>query len=244
MRINIISLERTPERLAEFRRVNAHLKDVIVFKAVDGASLSQDDLAARGLIVPPIHYAKGPLGTMMSHTALWEHAATTGEITTVSEDDAIFNLDFERRALAVVAALPDDTDIIYWGWNFDAQAAIELIPGMSPCATGFGKNPLPGEIAPFQNCRTVPTAYRLLRAFGTMCYTITPSGARRLRKLCLPVRGETWDFPEIKVRIPNVGLDVGMANALPRIKGFCSFPPLVMSLNEPHRSTNRTPAAS
>jgi GR25 family glycosyltransferase involved in LPS biosynthesis len=61
MRINVISLERTPERLAEFRMLNGHLKQVAVFKAVDGATLSQDDLAARGVIVPPVHYTKGTL---------------------------------------------------------------------------------------------------------------------------------------------------------------------------------------
>ena len=238
MRINVISLERTPARLVEFRKLNAHLKDVTVFKAIDGMALSQDDLAARGLIVPPIHYTPGTLGSMMSHTALWEHAAASGEITTICEDDAIFNLDFERRALEMMATLPDDTDIIYWGWNFDAQTSIELIPGMSPCATGFGKNPLPGEVAAFQNCPISPVAYRLLRAFGIICYTVTPHGARRLRKLCLPVRGETWEFPEIRLRIANVAVDVGMCNVLPRIKAFCSFPPLAMSLNEPHRSLN------
>jgi glycosyl transferase family 25 len=182
MRINVISLERTPERLAEFRARNGHLKHVAVFKAVDGATLSQDDLAAHGVIVPPIHYTKGTLGSMMSHTAMWQHAATSGEITTVCEDDAIFNLAFEAWAIELISALPDDTDIIYWGWNFDANNAIELIPGMSPCVTGFGKNPLPNEVGAFQNCPIRPVALRLLRAFGIICYTITPAGARRLRE--------------------------------------------------------------
>jgi GR25 family glycosyltransferase involved in LPS biosynthesis len=239
MRINVISLERTPARLAEFHNHNGHLRNLTVFKAVDGLALSQEDLARRGVIAPPIHYTKGSLGTMMSHTALWDHAATSGEITTICEDDAIFNLAFEERALELLKILPDDTDIVYWGWNFDAQTAIDLIPGMSPCATGFGKNPLPSEIKPFQNCSIRPIALRLLRAFGTICYTITPSGARRLRERCLPVRGETWDFPEIRVRIANVGIDVGMCNALPHMRAFCSFPPLVMSLNDHHRSLNQ-----
>jgi GR25 family glycosyltransferase involved in LPS biosynthesis len=175
---------------------------------------------------------------MSSHTVLWEHAAATGEITTICEDDAIFNVTFEQRALDLIRVLPDDTDVIYWGWNFDAQTAIEPIPGMGAWATAFGRNPLPSEIVPFQNCKTSPVAFRLLRAFGIICYTITPAGARRLRELCLPIRGETWEFPEIGLRIANVAIDVGMCNALPSIKAFCSFPPLVMSLNEPHRSLN------
>ncbi|MGP0084667.1 MAG: glycosyltransferase family 25 protein [Steroidobacteraceae bacterium] len=237
MKINVISLERTPERLAEFRQFNGHLKDAIaVFKAVDGATLSLDDVAARGLIEPPIHYTKGAVGSMISHTSLWEHAAKTGEITTICEDDAIFSFDFARRFMELLTALPDDTDIVYWGWNFDALTAIEFIPAMSAWTLGFGRNPQRSEISAFQNCSSNPVPYRLLRAFGIICYTVTPNGAQRLRQLCLPVRGDTWDFPEIRLRMPNVNMDVAICNALPRIKGFCSVRPLVMSLNERHRS--------
>jgi glycosyl transferase, family 25 len=237
MRINVISLERTPERFAEFCRLNGHLKDVRVFQAVDGLWLCEDDLAARGFIVPPVHYNLGALGGLMSHIALWDHAAATGEITTICEDDAIFNLQFDSRAFELLTMLPNDTDIVYWGWNFDAQAAVELIPGMSPCAAGFGRNPLPAEARAFQSCLINPTAYRLLRAFGIMCYTVTPNGARRLRSMCLPIRNEVWDFPEIRLRIANVALDVGMCNALTRIRAFCSLPPLVISLNDLSQST-------
>jgi hypothetical protein len=41
------SLERAPERLAEFRKPNAYLENVVVFKAGDGLTLSLTDLAAR-----------------------------------------------------------------------------------------------------------------------------------------------------------------------------------------------------
>ncbi len=244
MRIHVISLERTPDRLAEFRRLNAHLKDVSIFKAIDGSSQSREDLAARGLIAHAVHYTSGALGCMMSHIKLWEHAIESGEITTVCEDDAIFNIDFRRFALELISALPDDTDIIYWGWNFDAQTAIELIPGLSPFTGGFGRNPHPGEIDAFQRSPVNRVPYRLLRAFGIVCYTITPNGARRLRALCLPVRDEIWEFPEIRLRIANMGLDVGMANALPGIHAFCCFPPLVMSLNDSRCSTIQRSAGS
>jgi glycosyl transferase family 25 len=237
MRINVISLERTPDRLAEFRQLNKHLSNITVHKAVDGNKLSQDEMAAKGLIIaPPIHYSPGALGNMMSHIALWDHAATSGEITTVCEDDAILNFDFEARALDVMSALPDATDIVYWGWNFDAPTAIDLIPGMSPCATTLRRNPLPREIETFQSCRMHPVAHRLLRAFGTLCYTITPHGARRLRKLCLPVRNDVWDFPEIDTRVANLALDVAICHAMPSVSSFCSFPPLAMSLNDRRRS--------
>jgi glycosyl transferase, family 25 len=239
MRINVISLERTPERLAEFKNYNEHLKDIVVFKAVDGLMLSQDELAASGIILPPIHYTKGALGSMVSHTRLWEHSIKSGEITTICEDDAIFNLQFSRHSVELLRNLPDDTDIIYWGWNFDALTAIELVPGMPTWRVAFGRNPVRSEIRAFQECSIKPAPYRLLRAFGIICYTITPNGARHLREACFPIRGDTWDFPEIQLRMSNVAVDVGMCKALPDLKGFCCLPPLVMSLNEQHRSLNR-----
>src|SRR5262249_17440381 len=142
-----------------------------------------------------------------------------------------------RLAMGVIADVPDDTDLIYWGWNFNAHTAIEPIAGMAPCATTFGRNPRPEEIEAFQASRARPAAYRLLRALGIVCYTITPAGALRLKRHCLPVRNEVWEFPEIRLRIPNMGIDVGMANALPSLKAFACFPPLVVSLNDPTQST-------
>jgi hypothetical protein len=50
-----------------------------------------------------------------------------------------------------------------------------------------------------------------------VCYTITPNGAQRLPKLCLPVRGDTWEFPEVKLRLSNIGVNGGMCNALSRV---------------------------
>jgi hypothetical protein len=58
MRVNVISLERTPDRLAQFRKLNAHLKDVNVFTAIDGLRLSRDDLAAEGHIEVPVPPAR------------------------------------------------------------------------------------------------------------------------------------------------------------------------------------------
>lgn len=70
MRINVISLGRTPGRLCVFRERNAHLRDVVVFEGIDGLTVSQNDLAARDIIVPPIHYAK----------VRWAHALAHGSV--------------------------------------------------------------------------------------------------------------------------------------------------------------------
>jgi hypothetical protein len=44
-------------------------------------------------------------------------------------------------------------------------------------------------------------------------------------------------FPGINRYIPNVGIDVAMNAAYPIMKSYVSFPPLVITKNERHRST-------
>ena len=62
--IKLINLDRSPDRLAEFTRVNAHLGDVSRFAAVDGKTLDIDALARIRLldprIIPP--YTMGAVG--------------------------------------------------------------------------------------------------------------------------------------------------------------------------------------
>jgi GR25 family glycosyltransferase involved in LPS biosynthesis len=240
MRINIISLSRTPERLVSFRRRNNHLLDIEVFEAIDGLKLSRSDLKTRGIIEETVRYTPGALGNLMSHITQWDRAASCNQATTICEDDAIFNSKFENLAPKILSRLPDDTDIVYWGWNLDALLAIEMFPGLPPVAVQFGRNPDPIEIPVIQRACTNPTAFRLIRAFGTVCYTITPKGVRLLRGSCLPVRDEIWYFPEINLRMPNAALDVVMAHAFPSIRAFVCFPPLVVSLNDERQSTVQT----
>src|SRR5262249_8879264 len=150
----------------------------------------------------------------------WERAASSNQTTTICEDDAIFNAKFKSIASEILSRLPDDTDIIYWGWNLYALLAIEMFPVLPPVTVLFGRNPDPAEMPAIQQAHTNPTAFRLIRAFGSVCYTITPKGARLLRESCLPVRDDVWYFPEINLRMPNAALDVVMAHAFPSIRAF------------------------
>jgi len=239
MFIALINLDRSPDRLAEFARWNAHLPAVTRFAAVDGASLDPEKLVADGVIERGIltTYTKGALGAACSHLGLWAMAIEQARAITICEDDAILNRHFPEAAEAAMAELPADWDLILWAWNFDSYLGFDLLPGVSTCLAAFDQHAMRAGAERFQDEQPSPRLYRLLRAFGTPCYTISPKGAALLRRQCLPVREMSVYFPGLERYLPNTGLDIMMNDAYPRLRAFVSFPPLAITPNRHEIST-------
>lgn len=238
LRVNLINLERSPERLHEFMTVNAHLGTVGRWAAVDGKALDPAALVAEGVVDELVAkgFTSGALGNAMSHLSLWKRVLARGEPVTVSEDDAIFHRDFASNAAAVLARLPADCDIVLWGWNFDSALAFGMLPGVSPCIATFDQQALRRGIADFQSQPVSPHPFRLLLAFGTVCYTIFPAGARALMRLCVPLRGERLYLPALGRTVAHIALDVAMAAVYPQINAYVAFPPLVVTKNDHQQS--------
>jgi glycosyl transferase family 25 len=247
--INFINLDRSPERLAEFKTVNAHLANCQRFSAVDGRAIDIPTLVKRGLVTADIvkDYTIGNVGAAMSNIALWDRAIDSGQIVTAAEDDAIFNLGFERQAAEMIGLLPNDWDFILWGYNFDLFMCFQMLPGASPCLALFEQDRLRAGIKAFQSQTIRASAYRLIWAFGLTCYSISPKGAREFKSRCLPLRPKIVHCPEIARAPPGgpnyrtVGIDNHM-NAVHRdLKSFVCFPPLVVTKNEHEKSTVQEP---
>ncbi len=237
MRIHLINLDRSPARLAEFMARNAHLRDVSRFAAVDGSQVSRTDIVNRGIIEPTLDYTDGALGNALSHFSLWDAAINSNEPVTLCEDDAIFNKSFDLDAAILLSTLRNDWHIVFWGWNFDAFALFELIPGVSPFLARFDQNQLRNGIDQFQSATLSPRPFRLLAAFGIVCYTISPLGARALKKLCIPLNNAPLFVPAINRQFANKDLSVALLDVFPRINAFASFPPLVITRNDHAVST-------
>ena len=237
VQIHLINLDRSPERLAEFNARNGHLRDVIRFSAVDGNDLDRAELVARGVIEPDLGYTAGALGNSLSHFRLWQQAIETNQPLTLCEDDAIFNRFFERDAAAILESLVPNWHMIFWGWNFDALTAFEFIPGVSSCVAYFDQARMRKGILQFQSATLSPRPFRLLAAFGIMCYSISPLGARVLQRLCTPLRSAPVSVPVGDRQFANKDLSVGLVEFLPQINAFASFPPLVISKNDHAIST-------
>ncbi|MGH7124946.1 MAG: glycosyltransferase family 25 protein [Stellaceae bacterium] len=245
MRVHVINLDRTPERFSAFAAANPRLSDVSRYSAVDGRHLDMAGLVARGLVASDVltTYSRNALGCTLSHVGLWTAAIEANRVLTVAEDDAIFNRDFERLAEGALRELPPEWDIVLWGFNFDGFMSFEMLPGVSYCLGQFDQRSLRAGIAAFRELPLSPRLFRLRWAFGTICYSISPKGAKLFRNGLCPLRPMIAAIPEGERAKPGgthfgtVGPDNAMCTLYPRLNAFVSMPPLVVSRNETATST-------
>jgi glycosyl transferase family 25 len=234
MRIHVINLDRSPDRLWSFREINKGLQDVERSPAVDGNSLSNNDLLADGTLLqaPPIKYSPGAIGCALSHAGLWKKAIDDGRPITICDDDAIFNKNFAVKSKALLSKLDRDWDFVLWGWNFDAPLLIDPLPGVSPCVLRFNLTSLRENVDIFQKSSINTQPVRLLQCIGVPCYSVTPNGARKLREACIPIRDAKIFFPGLNRELSNFGIDVMMNAVYRNIRAYAAFPPLVATRNE------------
>lgn len=233
----VISLDRTPDRMRDFEKVNAHLQRVSRFSAVDGKQVSHAELRRQGLFAEPIFYTDGAVGCALSHLRLWNFAVGGRSYTTVFEDDAIVHRDFETISAALIADLSLDWDIILWGWNFDGVLSFDVFPNV-PCLSYFSQVDMHNQWEAIQkNMTRRPALHRLHYTFGTVAYSISPRGAERLTALTFPIRPFRYKVPQRNFEFENLGIDSVMAACYDHLNAYVCFPPLVLTRNEHAGST-------
>jgi glycosyl transferase family 25 len=238
MRISLINLDRSTDRLASFLDINKHLSDVHRVSAVDGRTLNRQQLREGKALVDNMElYTDGALGCAFSHLAQWNLAGAGDRYVTIAEDDAIFHLQFEPLAEKILASLPPDWDIIQWGWNFDSVLAFDLLPGVSNSVAVFDQTKLRDNAAAYMRLPMTPSPYRLQRSLGTVCQSISPTGAAKLLRHCLPIRPMEVFYPVLNRSFQNTGIDNMMNDLYPQINAYVSLPPLVITKNEHGSST-------
>jgi glycosyl transferase, family 25 len=245
LRVHFINLDRSQDRLVEFRKMNSHLSDAVRFSAIDGHRLDIESLARQGLLTRDIFpsYSVGAVGVALSHRSLWQVAAERNEMLTIAEDDVIFHSQFETLAQEIIKTLPRDWDFVLWGWNFDAFLAFDMVPGVSTCRAQFDSDSIRLKARAFQRLPLSPRAHKLILSFGMTCYSISPKGAENLKSKCFPLRPMfiSWpaDVPRPAV-FPsrrNVGIDAVLNSLYRQLNAYVCFPPLVVTENERGEST-------
>ena len=231
----VINLDRTPQRLDHFRKINPHLSDVARFPATDGRALKHDELIRQGLFEAPIFYSTGALGAMHSHIRLWELAASKDSWTTVFEDDAIVHQGFDVLAPSLLDTA-GDWDIVLWGWNFDEAVSFDLFPGV-PSLTHSSQQDMRKMAMAIQSAPTQPTLRRLYYGFGLVGYSISPVGARKLLERALPSRPFLYKVPLFGLEVENTGIDSVTSVLYSELNAFACVPPLVITPNEHADST-------
>jgi GR25 family glycosyltransferase involved in LPS biosynthesis len=237
--IVVINLDHCVQTLEAFRRRNAHLGPVRRFPAVIGADADRSELRTSGIIAGDLYYTDGALGCALSHLSIWQDVALGTQALTVCEDDAVFASDFVATANARLAALPDGWDIVLWGWNFDSSLVFQVLPGQPAFLMHRERPPTADDLEAASHAPASPQLFRLNRACGTLCYTISPKGAANLLAHCTPLRPFRIKILEAAATWPNCGIDVMMSAFYPQLQAYVSVPPLAISPNVVANSTTR-----
>lgn len=236
--IKVISLERTPERRAIFAQTNSHI-DYAFVDAVDGKALSAQQLHDKTIIDPEVHaiYRPGAFGCALSHLHLWNSVISEQQAMTIAEDDAVFRLDFMQQSSALLAQLPEDWDIVLWGWNMDTQLSVHALPSIAPVMILTGEQQLRKNIHRFQQLHTPSMAIKLDIAIGTLAYSMSVRGAKKFKQYCFPLIKTQLFSPMHQKWFLVEGIDMVMCKFYSSTNAFVAFPPLAVSRNEQHTST-------
>jgi GR25 family glycosyltransferase involved in LPS biosynthesis len=226
--VHLINLDRSPQRLLKFRRRNPHLDNVLRFPAVDGALLDNYSLIREGVVTEGHFYSPGSLGCSLSHMNLWKKAVSENRVVTVFEDDAVCSENFGKESTDLVSRLPEDWDIVLWGFDFWPKFAW-LDFGLAKAKLEFyGDRSLLEDYSRFQAAKLPRSPVRIAHVLGVQAYSISPKGARALLEYCLPIRKRFIPFPGTNVAIKDEVIDCAMCGAYSSMQAFACFPPLVI----------------
>jgi GR25 family glycosyltransferase involved in LPS biosynthesis len=240
--VYVVNLDRDEARLRTFRETNAQLETFTRFSAVDGRTVDRACLREAGVIAETLTYNNGQLGCALSHLELWRKAQSDGAPVTVLEDDAILAANFPDAHVALLHCLPEDWSIVLWGWNFDRSVWAEIPEGVARSVLSFDQDKLRENIAAFRASRPACAPVRLRHAFGSLAYSVSPGGARKLLELCLPLSRQFIRFEGFGIGIPNNGIDCMMNLAYPKLKAYVCLPPLAVSENRQGMSHTHMPS--
>jgi GR25 family glycosyltransferase involved in LPS biosynthesis len=226
MQIHVVNLDRSIGRFAKFKERNAHLLEIHRVSAVDGATVNKQQLVNDGTIADDVAYSPGALGCALSHVKLWKQAVDQNRILSILEDDAVCSFHFADETARLLATLPADWDLIKWGSLFYPKFSwVDF--GFSKATLHFYDSNYGDDLEAFQRTRFRFSAIRLAHSFGTMGYSLSPKGARKLLDYCLPLRKRTITFPGAGVVVDDLHIDIAMCGAFVSMEAFTCIPPLV-----------------
>ncbi len=234
---HVISLLRTPQRLAQFRKWNAPCGiDFALLEAVDGRALRPDQIDPSVLKPGTRSYTPGSIGSALSHRTLWQRCAAGETPFLICEDDAALRADVGSAIPALMAGIPAGWDMICLGYNADTLVELDIGADIR-LRFGFPRsNPTPQQLGHFVATHTPIGLARLVNFFGLCAYVLSPAGARRLLGVCFPL-DDRYVMIESLVRLMMITTLDGRINAhLAEIRAYAVVPPIALPDNDTARS--------
>jgi GR25 family glycosyltransferase involved in LPS biosynthesis len=238
----VLNLDRRADKYESFLRQNGACGIAFErFSASDGSQMSEADVMALRLVAPGARFTRGAVGCAASHSRIWKSVVEQGVPALVFEDDAAIRHDVNERLATLLPAL-GNWDYVAVGYNTDAVLEVEPAPGMKTVMTSLPKRPDDRTVALFQGSTTPVGAFRLVTAFGTSGYVVSPAGARKLLQLCFPIDNRSYArtlFGQT-VEVPVSGIDHMLNCVYDSVEAYACFAPLVLPHNDVANSTTQT----
>ena len=234
----VISLKRTPERLAWFLAMNpGHGLPLETLEAVDGRTLPREELVRLGFIEDGLAWNAGGIGAALSHRICWQRAADTGRPIGVFEDDVALRSDFARQIPGLIDAMPADWDIVLLGYNTDSILDVEVAPGCRMRCTFTMKTPTIDDCIRFAQGAGPVAPIRLHQTFGSCAYLVSPKGAARLIDLTFPLTDQATNIPALGFAVSAKSQDALANGFYGVVQAFACVPPLALPHNDKATST-------
>ena len=215
MQIRVLNLARREDRWQRFLLLNAYLKAIEKVDCIDGPMLGVKGLREHGVIREQLpKYQLSTIGNQLTHMREWQRCVDTDDPVTIAEDDAIFHPRFEDHQRETMDTLPDDWDIVFWGWTQCCAVMFEITPGCRWMLGATSREVMPGENRHFTRSPYVPNLHRVSHCYNSFAYTLSPRGAADLLNRCWPLKDETLQMTGTGAKVDIYGVDAKVSAML------------------------------
>ncbi|GAN70600.1 hypothetical protein ASY01nite_05770 [Acetobacter syzygii] len=225
-----ISNDTTPDQTERFLQLNAHVQDLARSVGVHPQDLDVRAMQQMNLISAECLFSQEAFAAALSHVALWGNVAQHQTAAHVFESNAVLCANFEAESTRILASLPQDWDFVLWGNTPGSTIQFDVLPELALFS---------GAVLPPYSARgagalsemdVTSLAFPLMATQSVSGYAISPSGAEKMIKACLPLTSTTVPAPN-----PEEGgvaaqtLQQLMSLHYSTMKAYVCVPPLCMA---------------
>ncbi|MFT8419486.1 MAG: glycosyl transferase [Acetobacter sp.] len=225
-----ISSNAAPEQTERFERLNAHVPDLVRSVGMDEQALDVQAMQKMNLISAECLFSQAAFAKALSHVSLWGNVAQHQTPAHIFTSNAVLCANFETESTRILASLPHDWDFVLWGSAPGATLQLDILPDLA-LFSGAVQPPYSAQgAAALSEMDVTSLAFALMSTLSVCGYAISPTGADKLIKACLPLTSTT--IPATTAHATGRAaqtLEELMSLHYSTIKAYACVPPLCMA---------------
>lgn len=186
-----ISSDTATAQTERFERLNAHVPDLVRSVGVNAQTLDVRAMQQMNLISAECLFSHAAFVQALSHVSLWGNVAQHKTAAHIFENNAVLCANFEAESTRILASLPQDWDFVLWGSAPGATLQLDILPDLA-LFSGAVQPPYSARgAAALSEMAVTSLAFPLMSTLSVCGYAISPTGADKLIKACLPLTSTT-----------------------------------------------------